>query len=951
MQELDLKFYEQLFLSTGNANQEILNQASLKILELLNKENRLRFIISCKLILDQYPNLDPLLQKQTILYLNKAFSPEEGKDIINYIWNPPSDENIKNKEKPPNKEENNKKAKFAEIKNEIKKTCFKLLECKDETTLDLASQCLGNISIYDRGNFDDIFSLLVHNIIDDQFNLNPQIRLHIIKTIKYYFQNRINYREKHNFSQKFLYSFSLLLTGIIKILNNFQQFDERFIFEIFETLAAFVPVQPTYFFFALIYGNDKMKEDNKNKMRDIFGSIFSIAQKYPYNEDIFKSFHHFFFSLFHSPYKYINEISPDKHKDIFSEFSVLFDEYINKINFLTIFPPTNVSYIAIDFWNEIGEYEKKKKEKIVKNSNFEYYAKEHQIENQFDFENDFPNPPLFYVFDHYRASLLPLIIKSMEIVDPEKADSDDLSDFESNSNDIHIYATSVVRYFFYFNPPATAQYIFDYFHDTLSQGTNFWNIRQAQMQMIISICSLYDDNKPFQPVLDFIKSISGWMIQTINDYKDKNIVLNTTLLAFTTAFKYYNLFINPDMMMQLLQIICNICKEIPSQNIVQCCIELVKQIVSCFDGRDPNSQLKMIYPAINDFISIIYNRPDFLNSKYFSDLFSLKETIIDHTNPNINNEIIIEVMNNSFRVCQETQNLYIFLSDLHVFSIIMADYGEHFISQGLEVSSRLFGLLNGTNPTIIEDCLSCLINIISGLKIKAELLIPQLKEQLLNAYRSQSPGIIIQVNRVIGSLFKNTGPMMFDILRSSVDSIVNQIDAALSQSEYSIYFFRRIHYLVFPLAQILKSIPPQEPICGQLRDHLFIQFNKVLNFFKFQDKNDQNIFLEAITFGFAAVIHASSFDVKFLRDHKMELFSIANLINSLDNKSDDLLSAFCKFMKYSIRVMSKDAVLKFKMKNKENIKVLIWAECSSVPKLKFKAKNLINDLLRPKSSK
>ena len=113
----------------------------------------------------------------------------------------------------------------------------------------------------------------------------------------------------------------------------------------------------------------------------------------------------------------------------------------------------------------------------------------------------------------------------------------------------------------------------------------------------------------------------------------------------------------------------------------------------------------------------------------------------------------IEILENSYQICQQTKEMDIFIGELHVFSFIMNKYGEHFIEQGLNISSKLVDMLNGPNKTITVECLTCLIQIVSGLGEKSGPFIPQLIEQINGAFQSQSPEIIVQVDSLLGSLF------------------------------------------------------------------------------------------------------------------------------------------------------------------------------------------------------
>lgn len=938
-----IETYRELFSKTISNDPNDQTQALLQIEEAMTKENRPDFIFSCFCILQNYKDLDEIFIKQTILYLNMAFSPDNDEQLISNIW----------KIQWRTTEHNNPNAKQnSELKNGIKNICLELFRYPNEVIQQLSSECLSRISIYDRGNFQNTLAAIISILVDKDLEETIDTRFASLCSLSLFFTYSKIHREDDLFEFEDDSFYGFLLDGSIEILSSYNLYSEQFIKEMLQMLSSFIYVSPKYFLSLCLTSTEEIKEQNRGRMKLLFEGIKEIVRNNSDNENILGPVHNFFFSFFEVIYDqsiylaYNDKQSPEEKEKNLSgyaeELQLLFNEYIIQINFPLILPSTNASYIAIDFWNEIGKFEKKRVK--INNVIDKYYESLTNYELNTDKYGirrmkGFSKSPIFYVLHQFQSQLMPMMLQSMEYINQEEQNVDDT---ENQYNSPYNFAALVVKRFFYFDSETTFRYISDYFEKTLSLEQVEWNIRNAQMLLISCICKLSKN----EIILGTIQQFSELMIQTIFQFKDNNAVLVSTLQALSIAFHNYNLFMNEELVLQLLNYVFNLCNETGSQKVILNSILLIKEIICCFDKEDTENKINIIIPPVKEFLVIVSGKEDFAYSNYLRDFYSLKETIIDHNNPGTNNELIIQILSDSYQFCMENPISDMFFGELHVFSFIMNLYGDHFVDNGLNMSAKLIEFLNGSNPTITVECLTCLIKIVSNLGENCSNILPQLKEQIGLAFESECPEIIIQVSRLLGSLFAKTGPLMYDVLEVSVDKISQQISKALSGSEYAIYFSNQIHYLIKPLAKILDSIPREEPICLHIRDQLLPIFYCILNTYKSKDKFENESFLKAMVMAYRSIVDASEADVLFLRKHKKEVFKIITVLNDNDLPlSDKVLYKYCDFISSCINVMKKDRILRVILCNSSNIKPFIWAESSNDDNLKDQATAFINYLL------
>ncbi|OHT09414.1 hypothetical protein TRFO_21639 [Tritrichomonas foetus] len=891
----ELQKYSTLFCNSLSQDENVRNSAT-AVIEGYLREKRLKFMNNCLMLIKQQ-NLNILLIKQALLFINMALSPTFGAsfDDIQELWA----ENIK-------QGQNN-----IDIAEEYIGICINLLSHEDNAIREISSQCLSRIFSVHRGRFDKYFTKIFEIVKNPSTQMIPRISALI--ALKYQIQY-ISTFPAFSFSDNFQHTFHEIGDFFVStVLPNYQQFSTQFISEYYETMAALRSIQIRNDQFEIIKPeiDEERASINIQFIEQFFLHTFNTLVTAPVF--VFVSIHHFLFALVESYYDR-NICSIDQ----------LFG-FIVKLNFPMIIPPTEKSYIAIDFWNEICRFERDRIKIINKIEKYEEIRNFHHFPDSLQCKE--PKPVYQNVINNICAQLLPLLFQSMTVIDVTDNEVEDIS----LQIEPHMYATSCVRKIFNINPEICFQNVIGFFEQTKSSLD--WNIRHAQMLLIWCIC----DCSFYLPVFEYIQSISDFFIQTLAQNNDNLRLVETTISALSAAFNTYKLFINPEQGLVLMNLISNYCKN-PSTVIIQRSLQLLVSFISSFDKTNPNSGIDSILPLTQQIILDVSHVPDFFETFYVRNLYQVKVSIIQSVHRSRSN-IIIPLMEESFNNFMNAPHPAVFLGELDVICTIMSLFGEYFIEKGIIVAQKLISTLNGANQAISEDCLSYLINIVTALGSNSAPLVPQIKEQVSIAYNSQSPSMIINLNRIIGLLFSTTGPLMEDVLVPTVTSIIQILNNI--NDENSFILAHQVHFLLYPLAQILQAVPRELPINESLRDQ-FYQIFKVFRTFPAPNDECLNLLFEALLIGFASII--SSSDRQFLIKQKLEIFKIVGFVNKIQNKSDGLLHAYCDFMETAGSVMLNDNLLKIKLLNNENMRPIIWAEASSDVNLKKRAHDLLTRL-------
>ena len=911
MDEEAIQQISNLFNNFLNPNEEIRKPAEELIKNMLI-ENRFTLLDTCFKLLNMHHILiTPSVQKRALVFLDMCFSP-----ILNYTHDQLSNNwlNIKRENK--------------ELYNNIKNICINLMLNPDLEIRELTAQLLAKIYLYDRGNFYDVFGKLVE-ILKNQYppnmiSINTEFcKISSLRAMKFVFENTKYKMERFNFSGKFKRSFQELLALCIKtFLPNYNNYKPDFIEEVYNTLALLVQIETELL----------------DQIEIIMKLTFDVVRDC--NEKVYRAIYNFLYSLILTFYE--NEI-PGIENLAISVLKLTLDTTTNNNN-------AQLTYeklcILIDFWNQIARYEREIRQSLDCISKYEEIMISRRLPPELKCLESKRN--YFGIIENVSNQLLPFLLQSMICFNKEDI-------FLSDNLNIHehyMYATSCVRKIFYLNPQICFQNIISFFEPNLRNSSD-WCIRNAQMLMIWCIC----DYNFYSPIRDFLffPEFSDWLLGSMKEFFSIPRLIDTTLATISAIFKTYKLFLPVEKCIILLEIINNICQNTEEQELVNRCLEVLISFVTLFDRNEENYAFSKILDYIMGILSNVYKRSDFINEsrdndvRYYQTFYDLKIAIIQHVYSQ-NSEFVSSFTAQSYENFISSSSIIVLIGEINVLSQIMQLYGQHFQELGLNVIMRLISLINSTNLFLADECLKGVILIAGFLENNVNQILPELTEQINNVYNSQNPGLIIKVNRIIGILFSKMGMVMKDLLFLCVDSIISIITEMKTND--ILMLSNQIYDIIYPLSQIIQSIPPDFPICSDAINKIFpilislLQYTPFRNENNNEENNDHEIkkceLLEAILEGLAAIIKKS--DKQFLKKNKYLLFKVTSNLKALKFRTNNLLYSYCDFIDAAYIKMHNDPQFILKLYSRENQRMLIYGMCSSDFNLYKRSKELFEKL-------
>lgn len=928
----DSQHFMLLFQNALNISEDIRLQASAEILADITN-NRLHFILTCASFLKLAAQIDEIILGQTIVFLSQSLSPSDVQ-IINEIWAQFIQQ---------------KRDQGVDIANDIKQSVINLFSHPNQAIRNCAATCLSNISFFDRGLYQSTFSQLV-----DLFNDNekpPEVRITALislKTTLEYYSNPNKYQfSEFNASERYKEVFSRLNSSFLPILANFRQQDLEFLSLIYEIIAILARFKSSKETFLITPFFDEDVQSNQEFIGNLFAITQEIVSAQPQNLHVYQSIHSFLLSFSLVLYDELSDskyFSGEKEERYEAEVAARFVNFIYPLNYHLISPPQPYTFIALDFWDQIGTFEVERFRQIDMANKYEAIINSYSIDESDAYKSFFVRPPLLNFLTRSSEHLLPLLFQSLSVIDDAFVNC---TDPYSSLNEISNSAIPIIQKFFILDPQTTFGCLTCFF-EQIASLTN-WQARYAQLLSVICICDECD-SYPF--VLQFLTSIAPMMLTTLDSYKESPLIVEVTLSAFLAAFQTYHVYldlengVNP-----LIALITLHCQSQSTEAIIERSIQVLTEIVTSCDPNNPESPITSILQSLMNFISMLYNRPDFAQSYYTNAFYILKEAIVNHVHHETQLEFISNYLTQANKLLDTIPNELVQAGEIHVIAAIVSRFAQELKENALVIADKLVHKLNSQATSITEECLSSFITVITSLGENSVAFLPQLKEQLAIAYQSNSPEIIIRVNQVIGHLFVITNDQMNDILELAITSILQQLQFLNSDAEGSLLFREQINTLLIPLSQILQSISVQE-LAENVRDRLFAEFCGVLSMYTaekgpFKDDIDlQNTVLEGVLKGFGAVIIASRWNTAYLRRIKIPLFKFLEPFKRLPYKTDKLLDAFCSFMESAFLVMNNDVVMRNRIRNNQLYALLFLAQCSKNKEVQVRAKNIYQQIVQ-----